>query len=177
MLLNVGEVLCGGMRLSVYVIGTPCAVNGWTCAVSLARLSRVRRGRSARSVGSLSLGMVASYHTIHLLSTTNLRNAENSFSACHTSTQPPAAPVRSARARPPVLPWHDPPFAALRRVIFCANMTRGMVYTLTAADVTNTGAVITFQSVSLFQPPTKGPENTHKHCVFLTCPYNATSCS
>lgn len=118
-------MLCGEMRLSVYVIGTPCAVNGWTCAVSLARLSRVRRGRSARSVGSLSLGMLASYHKYCDLSTTNLRNAENSFSACHTSTKPPAAPVQSARARPPVPPWHDPTFAALRRVIFCANMTRG----------------------------------------------------
>lgn len=79
MLLNVGEVLCGGMRLSVYVIGTPCAVNGWTCAVSLARLSRVRRSRSARSVGSLSLGMLASYHRSHELSRIFLMIRENIF--------------------------------------------------------------------------------------------------
>lgn len=112
MLLNVGEVLCGEMRLPVYVIGTPCAVNGWTCASSLARLSRVRRGRSARSVGSLSLGMLASYHTIPLLSTTNLRNAENSIfglsnvratalRAHPVSPHPPACPAvaRSAVRR------------------------------------------------------------------------------
>lgn len=63
----------------------------------------------------------------------------------------------------PVPPWHDPPFAALRRVIFCANMTRGIVYTLTAADVTSTGAVITFQSVSLFCSLTTNP---HKYRAF-----------
>ena len=100
MLLNVGEVLCGGMRPSVYVIGTPCAVNGWTCAVSLARLSRVRRGRSARSVGSLWLGMLASYHRYCDLSTTNLRNAENSFSACQPVMQTP--PPRLSRQIVPV---------------------------------------------------------------------------
>lgn len=155
MLLNVGEVLCGGSVPR----GSPCTVSAL----------RHRVGVPFR--------MVIDYHTFARLSTTNLRNAENSFSACQASTQPPAAPIQSARARPPVPPWHDPPFAALRRVIFCANMTRGDVYTLTAAPSTSTGAVITFQSVSLFRPPTKGPENTHKHCVFLTRPYNATSCS
>lgn len=79
MLLNVREVLCGEMRLSVYVIGTPCAVNGWTCAVSLARLSRVRRGRSARSVGSLSLGMVIDYHTFARLSISFSRKCAENF--------------------------------------------------------------------------------------------------
>ena len=98
-------MLCGEIRLSVYVIGTPCAVNGWTCAVSLARLSRVRRGRSARSVGSLSLGMVESYHRYCDLSTTNLRNAENSFSAYQSAMQTP----------PPRLSGHAVPVGLFRR--------------------------------------------------------------
>ena len=75
-------MLSGEIRLSVYVIGTLNAVNGWICAASLARLSRVRRGRSARSVGSLSLGMVIDYHTFARLSTYFSRKCAESFRRC-----------------------------------------------------------------------------------------------
>lgn len=131
------------------------------------RLFAVYRVRLASS-GWLAV-VQRSYKIAHYFSFVNSEFAKCrkfffGLSARHANTA--AAPVQSARARRPVPPWHDSPFAALRRVIFCANMTRGMVYTLTAADVTSTGAVITFQSVSFFQPPTKGLENTHKHCVF-----------
>ena len=89
-------MLSGEIRLSVYVIGTLNAVNGWICAASLARLSRVRRGRSARSVGSLSLGMVIDYHTISLLSTSFSRKCAETFRRCFCNN---LCAVRRAPAR------------------------------------------------------------------------------
>lgn len=88
----------------------------------------------------------------------NLQFCENSFSACQTSTQPPAAPVRSARARPPVPPWHDPPRNGMPS--FDQTRHRGDVYTLTAAPPASTGAVITFQSVGFVSTTRKKTSKT-----------------
>lgn len=145
MLLNVGEVLCGGIHGS----GSFTPSNR----------------RASRSVVSLNCASVA-YHNLFDLSSVTCNFAKILF-----------RPVKRPRNRPP-RPSGQPAPARLsrrgmiRRATVCRLLTEhgigGDVYTLTAAPPARTGAVITFQSVSPFQPLTKRPAKPHKHCIF-TC--------
>lgn len=121
--------------------------------------------RASRSVVSLNCASVA-YHNLFDLSSVTCDFAKILF-----------RPVRLTRNRPPYLSHHvvpcspvlsrrDPPSNAMPS--FDQTRHRGDVYTLTAAPPASTGAVITFQSVGLFQPLAKKPVKPHKYCIF-TC--------